>query len=57
MKCGVGGKMLNVIKRMYNVVKTKVYSNGDKSDSIDCELGLDKANVYHIPCFPFILTM
>ena len=38
--CGVRGKILNIITSMYTSVKTRVFVNGQKSESFDCRLGV-----------------
>ena len=40
VKCGVKGKILNVIMSMYHCIKNKVFYNGEKSDSYECKLGV-----------------
>ena len=40
IKVGVNGKILTIIRSMYNCVKTKVFSNGVMSDPFYCSLGV-----------------
>ena len=40
LKCGVRGKIINLIRNMYCKVKTNVYSNGIKSRSFYSSLGV-----------------
>ena len=40
IKAGVNGKILTIIRSMYNCVKTKVFSNGVMSDPFYCSLGV-----------------
>jgi hypothetical protein len=39
-KCGVTGKLLNLIKSMYSKLKSSVKHNGNFSDFLSCNIGL-----------------
>ena len=53
IKCGVQGKILNVIMSMYSSIKNKVYHNGEKSESFDCNLGVRQGECLS----PFLFAM
>ena len=40
LQCGLKGKILNIIMSMYRCVRSKVYSNGQVSESFACKLGV-----------------
>ena len=53
IKCGVRGKVLNIIQSMYSHVKTKVYCNGEKSETFECHLGVRQGECLS----PFLFAM
>ena len=53
VKCGVQGKILNIIMSMYNSVKTRVFVNGVKSDMYECKLGVRQGECVS----PFLFAM
>ena len=53
IKAGVNGKILTIIRSMYNCVQTKVFSNGVMSDPFYCSLGVRQRD-----CFsPFLFSL
>ena len=40
LHCGIHGRTLNIITSMYKSVKSKVFIDGDKSESFNCKLGV-----------------
>ena len=53
LKIGIRGKVFNVIKSMYDCVKTSVFINGEKSDSFECKLGVRQGESLS----PFLFAM
>ena len=52
-KRGISGKMLNALKSMYSVVKTKVRVNGLYTESFQCPNGLKQGEI----CSPIIFSL
>ena len=53
LKLGIRGKVFNVIKSMYDCVKTSVFINGEKSNSFECKLGVRQGESLS----PFLFSM
>ena len=53
IKAGVNGKILTIIRSMYNCVKTKAFSNGDMSDPFYCSLGVHQGECLS----PFLFSL
>ena len=53
LKLGVNGKILNIVKSMYDCVRTKVFTNGIKSDPFYCTLGVRQGECLS----PFLFSM
>ena len=53
MKLGVSGKILNITRSMYACVKTKIFSNGIKSDIFYSTLGVRQGECLS----PFLFSM
>ena len=53
LSCGVSGKIFNVIRSMYNTIKTKVFSNGIDSDPYFSYLGVRQGECLS----PFLFSM
>jgi hypothetical protein len=52
-KCGVTGKLLNLIKSMYSKLKSNVKHDGNFSDYFSCNIGLVQGE----SLFPFLYAM
>ena len=51
--CGIRGRIFNIISSMYRCVKTKVFVNGECSESFDCKLGVRQGECLS----PFLFAM
>ena len=53
LRCGLNENILNIIMSMYRCVRSKVYSNGQVSESFACKLGVRQGE-----CFsPFLFAV
>ena len=50
---GIKGEILDIIRSMYNCVKTRVFTNGEKSDTFCCNLGVRQGECLS----PFLFSM